>query len=254
MRVGVSIMRFYAFIICLLMLACDQDVVQESVLVERGRQLFNDPKFSISGTQSCATCHPEGNMDNRRWHFPAIHDSTAGVPDSFRTLTLWGVSETGPPYLWDASRNDLLSVTRLYTDTIMGGQATTDEIEALVAYQKSLRFPRNAWLASDGHLTPAQERGRVIYETKGFCTPCHPAPTGTTTKPKDVGTGGVFKTPGLRLMFSMGPYFHDGRARTLADVIAFYEADPSGILRQQGMEITLSAQEEADLIEYMKSF
>lgn len=247
-------MRKWFVLFSLALSACDTDAVHENLMIEKGRLLFQDTKFSLLRDQSCATCHPDGNMDNRRWHFPAIHDSTAGVPDSFRTLTLWGITETGPPYLWDASRMDLASVTRLYTDTIMGGGATVEEIEALVAYQKSLRFPKNPWLSDDGKLTPAQERGRVIYETKGFCSPCHPAPTGTTTKPKDVGTGGFFKTPGLRSIFGMGPYFHDGRARTLLDVISFYETDPTGKLQQDGFDINLSAQEEADLIEYLKTF
>ncbi len=235
------------------MIGCDKERIGEDPLVTRGRTLFSDPKFSTDGLTTCGTCHPGGHMDNLKWHFPAIHDSTNGVPDSLRTLTLWGVSETGPPYLWDASGKDLRNVTRLYTDTIMGGTASDDEIEALVAYQRSLVFPQNPWLPSGGTLTAQQERGKLVYETTGLCSPCHPLPTGTTGKPKDVGTGGLFKTPGLRNIVSQYPYFHDGRAATLRDVIDFYDADTSGALRAAGFDIRLSEQEKEDLVEFLKT-
>ncbi|MBX7151288.1 c-type cytochrome [bacterium] len=238
----------------LIYLACEKDEPREDPLVTRGRQLFNDTRLSRDNDQSCATCHPNGHMDHRRWHFSAIHGTTDGVPDSFRTLTLWGISETGPPYLWDVSRRDLHAVTRLYVDTIMGGTANEDDIEALVAYQNSLKFPVNPWRNADGSLTPAQQRGKIVYETNGFCSPCHPAPTGTTTKPKDIGTGLLVKTPGLRSLFSSGPYFHDGRFKTLREVIDFYIADPGGILHSSGFVINLTEQEKNDLIEYLRTF
>ena len=252
-RFGVRVSYvIFAGVLLLGQLSCYKEAPQEDDLIAKGRELFRSVALSADGQTSCETCHPGGHMDNRKWHFPAIHDSTNGQPDSLRTLTLWGIAETGPPYLWNASRMDLHNVTRLYVDTIMGGSATDEEVEALVAYQKSLKFPKNPWRNTDGSLTDAQARGKRIYETKGFCTPCHPAPSGTTGKPKDIGTGGVFKTPGLRFMFEQGPYFHDGRSATLGDVIEFYKA--SSLLKSQGFDIQLSAEEKADLIEYMKSF
>lgn len=238
----------------LFLFSCESEKISEDSLITEGRALFRNKKFSINHDQSCETCHPQGHMDNRKWHFPAIHGLTNSVPDSFRTLTLWGVVENGPPYLWTGNRASLEAVSRLYTDTIMGGGATQDEIDALVAYQKSLVFPDNPWRNNDGSYTAAQSRGKKIYETKGFCSPCHPAPKGTNGFMKDIGTGGIFKTPGLRAMFSEEPYFHDGRAKTLKDVINFYVADTSGAIQAGGHDIDLSENEKNDLLEYLRTF
>jgi len=234
--------------------SCDKDAVNDDPLISQGRELFKDTRFSTNHDQSCETCHPHGHMDGKLWHFPAIHGSTSGKPDSVRTLTIWGITETGPPYLWDGSRWDLAGVTRLYTDTIMGGNATADEIDALVAYQKSLLFPKSPWVNDDGTLNAAQQRGKTIYETKGLCSPCHPAPVGSNRFTKNIGTGGVFRTPGLRWMFSEAPYYHDGRAKSLRDVVNFYANDTSGTLHNAGFDIDLTESEKDDLLEYMKTF
>ncbi|MBL7996345.1 c-type cytochrome [bacterium] len=233
---------------------CDKEKVSEDAQITLGRELFHDTRFSSSGEQSCATCHPDGHTDNRKWHFPAIHDSSSGKPDSLKTLTLWGIAQTGPPYLWSGRTTGLYEITKLYTDTIMGGLASHEELEALVAYQKSLVAPSNPWIRNDGELTMEQQRGKKIYETKGFCSPCHPAPTGTNGFVKDIGTGGFFKTPSLIAMYSKSDFFHDGRAKTLRDVIHFYIADPENKLRDHDFIINLSDQEISDLIEYLKSF
>ncbi len=245
---------FTVFFLVLAILSCEDEKMREDALIAKGRALFHDTKFSSSGDQSCATCHPEGHTDNRKWHFPSIHDSTNGKPDSLKTLTLWDVVLTGPPYLWSGQIVGLDSVTRLYTNTIMGGDASPEEIEALVAYQKSLTAPGNPWLSDSGILTAAQQRGKRIYETKGYCSPCHPAPTGTNKGSKDIGLGGTFKTPGLVALYSKSNFFHNGSARALRDVIYFYIADPENKLRNGGFVINLSDQEIDDLIEYLRTF
>lgn len=247
---------FYGTIVLLLVSvsSCDKEKIREDAQIALGRELFHNNKFSASGDQSCATCHPNGHTDNRKWHFPAIHDSTNGIPDSLKTLTLWGIAQTGPPYLWSGRNTGLYEITKLYTDTIMGGQASSEEIEALVAYQKSLVASSNPWVQSDGKLTVEQERGKKIYETKGFCTPCHPAPTGTNGFIKDIGTGDSVKTPSLIAAYSKKDFFHDGRAKSLRDVVYFYIADPENKLRDHGFIVNLTEQEIDDLIDYLKTF
>lgn len=240
------------FLILNTLTGCYNEKIDEDARIALGRSLFRATKFSIDGDLSCATCHPEGHTDNRKWHFPAIHDSTGGIPDSLKTLTLWGIALTGPPYLWSGKNITLDSVTRLYTNTIMGGQATEEEIDALVAYQKSLIAPGNPWIQNDGELNSAQIRGKRIYETKGYCSPCHPAPTGTNRGLKDIGSGGIFKTPGLIAMYSKSNFFHDGRAKTLRNAIYFYIANPT--LIAAGFDINLTDSEIDDLIEYLKTF
>ena len=53
---------------------------------------------------------------------------------------------------------------------------------------------------------------------------------------------GAFKVPALRGLAARAPYFHDGSAATLMDVIEFYD---------NRFEIGLSAQQEADLMSFL---
>lgn len=69
----------------------------------------------------------------------------------------------------------------------------------------------------------------------------------TTDPGRGIRTGRIadlnrFKTPSLRGLAARAPYFHNGIAATLADVVAFYEA-------QLGFDF--SPEEEADLVAFM---
>jgi cytochrome c peroxidase len=57
---------------------------------------------------------------------------------------------------------------------------------------------------------------------------------------KDVGR---FKGPILRGLAGRAPYFHNGSAATLADVVNFYDTR---------FELTLSDQQKADLIAFLR--
>jgi cytochrome c peroxidase len=54
----------------------------------------------------------------------------------------------------------------------------------------------------------------------------------------------AYRTTPLRGLFQHAPYFHDGSAATLADVVARYE---------QVLQLDLAGTERDDLIEYLKS-
>ena len=62
-----------------------------------------------------------------------------------------------------------------------------------------------------------------------------------TGKWRDVGK---FKGPILRALAARPPYFHDGSAATLADVVDFYETR---------FGIGLSEREKADLLAFLRS-
>lgn len=55
---------------------------------------------------------------------------------------------------------------------------------------------------------------------------------------------GKFKTPGLRALAARAPYFHDGSARTVEDVVGFYDFR---------FRMGLSAREAADLAAFLKA-
>jgi cytochrome c peroxidase len=90
--------------------------------------------------------------------------------------------------------------------------------------------------------TPQENLGRQLFNGRGRCNVCHTtdafvAPNarnnGLELVSTDTGLGGVtgnpadngkFKVPSLRNIALTGPYMHDGRFGTLAEVIEFYNS------------------------------
>jgi len=73
-----------------------------------------------------------------------------------------------------------------------------------------------------------------------------------TREPKDIG---AFKTPGLRNVALTAPYMHDGSQRTLEEVIKFYDkgGEDNPYLDGGIRPLKLTAQEETDLVEFLKA-
>ena len=101
------------------------------------------------------------------------------------------------------------------------------------------------------------ERGRVVFDRT--CASCHIGGSGTDNNggtlhpPADTGVDGAYaartaskayRTTPLRALWQHSPYFHDGSAATLADVVAHYNR-----VRTLG----LTADQQRDLVEYLKS-
>ena len=134
----------------------------------------------------------------------------------------------------------------------------TDKLPALQAYQYSIAAP--APPANSFNIAGAA-RGRVLFIGKGKCASCHSGPLFT-----DVTDGGKlhpqsasvaldkdyvkrsatkqWRVTPLKGIWQHPPYFHDGSAKTLADVVARYN---------QERNLRLSDAEKADLTEYLKS-
>jgi cytochrome c peroxidase len=130
------------------------------------------------------------------------------------------------------------------------------DIEDLYQYLKSLRPDPSPFLDPDGTLTESAERGRLLFETKADCVRCHPHPYYTDLKSHNVGilspgpneTDGLYDTPALIEAHRTAPYLHDGRARTLRDVLTVH--NPSGL---HGKTAELNEQEIQDLEAYLLS-
>lgn len=125
--------------------------------------------------------------------------------------------------------------------------------------------PPNLYYNPAGELTPAQQRGKILFErthnNKGNeipvmsrCVTCHPAPYFTNKQMFNVGTLApsddsiLFDTPHLNNIFASPPYLHDGRAATLEEIWTLY-----GKTEQHGIVNDLTKTQLNDLIEYLKS-
>ena len=133
----------------------------------------------------------------------------------------------------------------------------TPVLPVLRAYQLSLNAPP----PPAGSFDPAAaERGKVVFTSTGRCATCHlPAMAftdvnrGVLHDPSETGMDPVrasrlknhkYRTTPLRALVQHSPYFHDGSAATLADVVEHYN---------RVLGLGLSDMQKADLVEYLKS-
>ncbi len=223
----------------------------------RGEILFNSSKLTFQGQFTCASCHPNGGSDGLNWDL-----TRDGIGNPKNTKALWGVKDTGP-YGWLGTSPTLEDRIRGTLRTLHRYEPSDAEVSDLVAYLATLEPPPRPemLIAGIAELLPeetmrvreTENRGKVIFETKGRCASCHREPTFQDGKQHNIGTGTIsgedrFNTPSLRALNRTAPYLHDGRAATLEDV--FKKHDPE---QRHGAGRELSVEELADLIAYLKS-
>jgi len=138
----------------------------------------------------------------------------------------------------------------------------TPKLPALLDYQLSLQTPK---VAAGSFDRQAAQRGKSLFRNEARCSTCHDGPRLTDVlnapvkgvpllhDPAEVGTEGgyaersatgKYRTTPLRGLQHHAPYFHDGSARDLLAVVEHYD-------RHFGLG--LSAQQKADLVEYLKT-
>lgn len=191
-------------------------------LAEEGERLFYDAKLSLDGWFSCHSCHTDGHSNGHR--ADTFGDGSYGAPKT--VLSLLGTGDT-EPWAWNGSKKQLEDQVRETLRMTMQPKAPQGErsVAALTAYLRTLPPPPVAeWQKTD---SAAVARGERIFNARR-CTNCHAPPIYTNLHLYDVGLddgeGGnhQFSPPSLRGLVHSGPYFHDGRAKTLEDVFRVY--------------------------------
>jgi cytochrome c peroxidase len=188
--------------------------------VARGREIFHstqDLRISKDG-RACASCHPDGREDALTW----------STPDGPRqTIMLAGRVTESAPYGWFGSNATLKGhISRTFQR--LGGHGLSKDqadFDALIAYLGAMRAPTPAGANLDPARAELALRGKELFasERQG-CMTCH-LDGGTDRAPHDVQSGNVdetslkFDTPSLRFVSGTAPYFHDGRYRTLEEVL-----------------------------------
>ena len=230
--------------------------------LRRGERLFYTAEFAFQGQFGCANCHIDSTIDGLQWDLE---------PDGFgkdivdnRSLENLAGTE---PFKWNGGNPDMPTECGPRTERyFFRSQSFNDQqLTDLVTYVYSLPYRPNRYRASDGELTPAQERGKAIFERtrlkngaaiaeRNQCTYCHSGPKYTSQKQIDVGTGKptdrspVIDVPQLPNVAYSGPYLHDGSARSLEEIwTVFNPRDTHGVTND------LTKDELNDLIEYLKT-
>lgn len=152
--------------------------------------------------------------------------------------------------------------------------------KALAAFQRTVVSKDSAfdrWVAGDrSALTPSQQRGFKVFTDagKGNCVACHSGANFTDNGFHNIGLRqganpdlgrfavrkvasmkGAFKTPTLRDIELTAPYFRDGSARTLRDVIEHYDrgGDDRSNVSQDIKPLNLSNKDKEDLEAFMRA-
>jgi mono/diheme cytochrome c family protein len=137
----------------------------------------------------------------------------------------------------------------------------SSKLEALQAYQLSLQAPEPP---AGGFDPAAAQRGRAVFQGPGTCATCHAGnlltdantrlhdPSEVVSEPEPNGVPSYasrsatkqYRTTPLRGLLRHPPYFHNGIAATLDAVVELYGT-------RKGLALT--ADQKADLVEYLKS-
>lgn len=129
--------------------------------------------------------------------------------------------------------------------------------------------PRRALDVDLPDFTPQENRGRHLFMTDvgkrgAGCASCHLPPTfalaaDARSNGLDAGETRLFKAPALRSVGLTGPYMHDGRFATLAEVVDFYASgvrdgpalDPRLRQGREPRRLALSAADRAALVAFL---
>jgi len=235
----------------------------ESLTAERrGERLFFSSKYAFGNQFGCANCHLDATIDGLSWD---LEPDGFGV-DIVDNRSLEEIGETAP-YKWNGGNPDLQTECGVRTERFFFRSQgfRGDDLEDLVAFIKSIPLRPNRYRLPDGQLTPAQERGKAIFERTSRkdgtpipdelqCFVCHSGPHYTSQSLADVGTGKAtdrspkIDIPQLTNVVYSAPYLHDGSARTLEEIWTVFNPND-----KHGVTNDLSKDELNDLIEYLKT-
>ena len=135
--------------------------------------------------------------------------------------------------------------------------------KAIAAFEASLETSHSKfdlYMRDQGLLTADEKAGQKIFVGKARCFDCHFTPDFTSDEFKNIGLYngkelsdpgrfaithdsadlGKFKIPGLRNVEKTAPYMHDGRFKTLRQVIDYYNDPKSFVQDAIGTDSTLS--------------
>lgn len=208
-----------------------------------------DPRFNLDGQNGPQVIPPAYGLDG-------IHKITStGDGDDIAYWNRYvGVTQMGGHGTFSERRTGV-NVTNGTDDLI------TSKLPALQAYQLSLNAPA----PPQGSFDPvAAERGKSLFNGKATCAACHTGseftdantrlhpPSDVVSEPEPNGAPSYaarsatkqYRTAPLRGVWQHAPYFHNGSAATLVDVVRVYNTRKS---------LALSEEQINDLAEYLKS-
>ncbi len=230
--------------------------------VRHGEQTFYTARYSFQGQIGCANCHIDSTFDGLTWDLEP-DGFGRDIVDNRLIEDLRGTE----PFKGNGGNPNMPTECGPRTEKYFWRSETFDDLTLtdLVTYIRSIPLRPNRWRLQSGDLSPAQERGKNLFErtTDKFrkpiaetnrCSYCHSGPKGTNQKSFDVGTkkatdnSGLLDTPQLTNIALTGPYLHDGSAKTLEEIWTVFNPQD-----KHGRTNDLTKDELNDLIEYLRT-
>ena len=270
--------------------------------VALGAQLYFDSRLSRDNTVSCASCHdPAKGWSNGEAVATGVGGKKGGrgaptiINSTFHKFQFWDgraaslEEQALGPIQNPIEMNMTLPEVVKKLNAIPGYKSefqkvfktdvTADGIgKAIASFERTVLSgdaPYDKFVAGDAKaLSPAAERGRVLFFGAARCTSCHGGENfsdhafhnigiGMEHEKPDIGrfdqskiegdTGG-FKTPSLREIARTAPYMHDGRFKTLDEVVEYYNkgGHPNPYLDEEIFPLKLSKAQLTDLVTFLK--
>jgi len=272
--------------------------------VELGRLLFFDKRLSQDNTIACANCHlAKFGFTDGMPVSTGIRGQKGGrsAPASFnrvfssaqfwdgRAATLEDQS-IGPftnPIEHGFANYDVMMAKmmkiagyrKLFKQVFGEDKITIGNVgKAIASFQRTVLSGNSPADRFDmggeaGAISPAAQRGLLLFRDKARCTKCHSGFNFTDEKFHNLGLGwddnkvdlgrymvtknaediGAFKTPTLREIARSAPYTHDGRFKTLEEVVNFYNKGGVKNPHQDPLIIPLELtdEEKSDLVQFL---
>lgn len=266
-------------------------MTQEGVAL--GRKLYYDPIISNDG-RFCAQCNTQTYGFTNYNSNALVHANLA-----WSTNFLWKGEVSGTledQMEFEVSKFFFTDVSKLnanseYKTLFKNAFNITTITQKDVAYGLAQFFRAlisnnskfDKFSRGETDLTPSELNGYILFTTeKGDCFHCHSLPLSTDNTFRNNGLDSVynatnwgrfevthnpldkgkFKVPTLRNIQLSAPYMHDGRYKTLAEVIEFYNSqvkisptiDPIMTKAKKAYGLLLTDQEKKDLLNFLKTF
>ena len=220
------------------------------------------PALQDPATQAVLTSWGPGKYD-AYWNHDGQNNPTV-IPPAYglHEVALETFTGEGPVSYWNA----YVAVTQMhghgnFDDPRLGihieqsPDLVTSKLPALREYQHSIAAPPPPAGSFD---EAAAARGKALFTGQGRCSECHtgnaltdagkrlhaPSEVGTDPTLAQRATTGLYRTTPLHGVWQHPPYFHDGSAATLDDVVKHYD---------DLFQLNLTPEQQQDLVEYLKS-
>lgn len=284
-----------------------EDNIPNAARIELGKKLFFDPRLSLDGNMSCATCHSplfgwsDGLPVGKGFKSQMLgRASPTVINTAFNSIQMWDgrkkslEDQAMGPMMSNAEMNMDIPGLMKFLRTNSGYKKAFNEAypgeeigeltlaKALASFERTVisnnsRFDK--WVKGNKKALSEEEiLGFKIFmdPDKGNCAVCHSGANFTDNGFHNIGLAsfgienpdpgryaerplklmmGAFKTPTVRDIELTAPYFHDGSANTLEELVEHYAkgGEVKTNLSPNLKTLNLSKDEKAALVAFMLS-